>query len=75
MTRKFKYYLILSTGIIVFLVGLINFFTSYGDTSFSGIISQITGVIVCIGGVVNLVVAVKLRPDLEMMEQRESDSK
>lgn len=65
MTRKIKFYTILGTGIIVLLVGIISFVTSYGDTSFGGIVQQVTAVIVVLGGIVNLLVAAHLKKDME----------
>lgn len=68
MPQQFKYYIILATGVIVCLVGVINFFTNYGDSSFSGIVGQITGIIVVIGGAVNLLVASQIKQDIARRE-------
>ncbi len=75
MTQKIKFYIILATGIIVLLVGLINFFASYGDTSFSGVVGQVTSVIVVLGGFVNLIVASKLKTDVDRAEAVKAEKK
>ncbi|MCC5934417.1 MAG: hypothetical protein JJU35_09200 [Balneolales bacterium] len=71
MTRKIKFYMILATGIIVLLVGIISFLTSYGDTNFGGIVQQVTAVIVILGGIVNLLVAAHLKKEMEMSKKEE----
>jgi len=70
--KKILYYLILSTGIVVCLVGLFNFFSAYGDTHFTGILYQITGILCIIGGVVNLLVASKIKKDIVKKTSGES---
>jgi len=68
MTKKIKFYVIAATGVIVLLVGLINFFSSYGETSFLGILTQITSVIIVLGGFVNLLVASKIKKEIDEAE-------
>jgi uncharacterized membrane protein HdeD (DUF308 family) len=64
MSRKILYIAIMVTGIIVTLVGIISFFSNYGNTSMLGIWNQITGIICVIGGLVNLLVANKVKKDI-----------
>ena len=64
MPQKLKYYLLLVIGIVVCLVGLINFFTNYGLTTFTGILNQITGLILLVGGGVNLYVASQTKQEM-----------
>lgn len=73
MTKKIKFYLIATTGVIVLLFGLVNFFTSYGDTSFMGIFTQITSVIIVIGGFVNLWVASNIKKEIDFLEERKDE--
>lgn len=68
MKKKLLYYVVLLTGLTVALVGLISFFSTYGDTTFAGIWGQITGVICVLGGLINLLVAVKIKNDLHPKE-------
>jgi putative Mn2+ efflux pump MntP len=68
MPQKIKYYIILTTGFVVCLVGLINFFTNYGLSNFMGIVNQITAVILVIGGCVNLIVATQIKQDMARRE-------
>jgi len=68
MTQKIKFYIIASTGVIVLLVGLINFFASYGDATFTGIVQQVTAIIIVLGGVVNLFVAANIKKDIDKTE-------
>ncbi len=75
MPLKIKFYIILATGVIVLLVGLVNFIASYGDTTFSGIIGQVTSVIVVLGGFVNLIVAGKLKSDVTRAEAIKSEKR
>lgn len=72
MPQKFKYYIILTTGIVVCLVGLINFFTNYGLTTFTGILNQITGIILIVGGSVNLFVASRIKQEMIRREGEEA---
>jgi len=65
MTKKLLYYVVLATGITVALVGLISFFSNYGETTFTGIWGQITGVICVVGGVINLMVASKFKKEID----------
>jgi len=59
---------------VVCLVGVVSFFTNYGDTTFSGIWGQITGIICIIGGVVNLLVASKIKTDTSGAKQTAPES-
>lgn len=72
MPQKIKYYIILTTGIVVCLVGLINFFTNYGLSTFMGILNQITAVILIVGGCVNLIVATQIKQDMARREGENS---
>jgi hypothetical protein len=62
--KKVLYYIILGTGIVVCLVGLISFVSNYGLTTFTGIWGQITGVICLVGGGINLMVSNKIKQEL-----------
>lgn len=73
MPKKVLYYIILVTGIVVCLVGLITFITNYGLTSFPGIWGQITGIICLIGGGVNLMVANKIKQDIQKKASLEKE--
>lgn len=54
----------LTTGIVVTLVGIQNLFVFWGQVSFSGIIGQLTGGILILGGIVNLWVARSFRSEV-----------
>ncbi len=61
MKKKIVLYTLLTTGIVVTLVGIQNLYVFWGQVSFSGMIGQLTGGILILGGVVNLWVARKFR--------------
>lgn len=74
MTKKIKFYIIATTGVFVLLSGLVNFFTSYGDTSFMGIFTQITSAIIVLGGFVNLMVASNIKKEIDFTEDHKPDA-
>lgn len=61
MKYTILYYTTLITGIVVFLVGVQNLYTFWGEVSFAGLVGQATGFICIVGGAVNLVVAYKFK--------------
>lgn len=63
------YYLSLGTGIIVLLVGIQNLYTFWGQITFPGLVGQFTGVVCILGGIVNLVVAFKLKKLIERIKK------
>ncbi len=66
MGKKIVLYTLLTTGIVVTLVGIQNLFVFWGQVSFSGIIGQLTGVILILGGIVNLWVARSFRSQVNL---------
>jgi uncharacterized membrane protein HdeD (DUF308 family) len=58
MSKQIIYYVLLATGIIVIITGSFIFFNNYGDTSISGIASQVVGIILLFSGIVNIFVGV-----------------
>lgn len=58
MSKQIIYYVLLVTGIIVIITGSFIFFNNYGDTSISGILSQVVGIILLFSGIVNIFVGV-----------------
>lgn len=68
MTKKILYYTVLITGIVVCVVGLVSFISTYGKTTFTGIWGQVSGVICILGGIVNLIVASKVKKDIDRTE-------
>ncbi len=74
MGKKFVLYTLLTTGIVVTLVGIQNLFVFWGEVSFSGIVGQLTGGILILGGIVNLWVARKFRTQVSALHYRDSVS-
>ncbi len=64
MGKKIVLYTLLTTGIVVTLVGIQNLFVFWGQVSISGIIGQLTGGILILGGIVNLWVARSFRSEV-----------
>jgi len=61
MGKKIVLYTLLATGIVVTLAGIKDLFVFWGQVSFLGIIGQLTGGILILGGIVNLWVARRFR--------------
>lgn len=74
MGKKIVLYTLLTTGIVVTLVGIQNLFVFWGQVSFSGIIGQLTGAILIFGGIVNLWVARNFRSHVDPTRDRERGS-
>jgi hypothetical protein len=74
MGKKFVLYTLLTTGIVVTLVGIQNLFVFWGEVSFYGMIGQLTGGILILGGIVNLWVASKFRTQVSVQRDRNSES-
>ncbi len=68
MKYKFLYIVTLVTGIVVFLVGVQNLYTFWGEVSFAGLVGQATGFICIVGGLVNLIVSYKFKSLLEKIK-------
>ena len=66
MGKKIVLYTLLTTGIVVTLVGIQNLYLFWGEVSFSGIIGQLTGGICILGGIVNLWVARRFRSQVNL---------
>ncbi len=64
MGKKLLYYIMMTTGIVIVVVGLLNFFLNYGDTTLSGIWNQITGPVLVAGGIINLLYANKIKQNI-----------
>ncbi|TVQ13346.1 MAG: hypothetical protein EA364_06840 [Balneolaceae bacterium] len=60
MSKQIIYYVLLATGVIVIFTGLFIFFANYGDTTVSGIASQVVGIILLFSGIVNIFVGVSV---------------
>ncbi|MFU8859506.1 MAG: hypothetical protein ACNA8K_03695 [Cyclonatronaceae bacterium] len=60
MSKQIIYYVLLATGIIVIITGSFIFFNNYGDTTISGIASQVVGIILLFSGIVNIFVGVSV---------------
>jgi hypothetical protein len=74
MRKKIVLYTLLTTGIVVTLVGIQNLYVFWGQVSISGIIGQLTGGILVLGGIVNLWVARKFRAQVTPHDIRDSVS-
>ncbi len=72
MRKKIVLYTLLTTGVVVTLVGIHNLFVYWGQVSFSGIIHQLTGGILVLGGIVNLWVARKFRAQVSPQGSRDT---
>ncbi len=66
MGKKIVLYTLLTTGIVVTLVGIQNLYLFWGEVSFSGIIGQLTGGICILGGIVNIWVARRFRSQVNL---------
>ncbi len=64
MGKKIVLYTLLATGIVVTLVGIQNLYIFWGQVSFSGMVGQLAGVILILGGMVNLWVARRFRSQI-----------
>lgn len=74
MGKKIVLYTLLATGIVVTLVGIQNLFIFWGQVSFSGMVGQLTGVILILGGIVNLWVARGFRSQVNPPRNQEKVS-
>ncbi len=74
MGKKIVLYTLLTTGIVVTLVGIQNLYLFWGEVSFPGIIGQLTGGICILGGIVNLWVARKFRSQISLQKNQDSVS-
>ena len=64
MGKKLLYIIMMTTGIVIIVVGLSNFFMNYGDTTISGIWNQVTGPVLVFGGIINLLYANKIKQNI-----------
>jgi len=74
MGKKIVLYTLLTTGIVVTLVGIQNLFAFWGQVSFMGIIGQLTGGILILGGIVNLWVARSFRSQVNPPHDQQKKS-
>lgn len=72
MGKKIIFYTLLTTGIIVTLVGIQNLYLFWGEATMAGVISQFTGVICILGGAVNLWVARKYKSQINLQKKQDS---
>ncbi len=68
MGKKIVLYTLLTTGIVVTVVGVQNLYLFWGETSIAGVAGQLTGVICILGGIVNIWVARKFRSHVNLQK-------
>ena len=72
MGKKIVFYTLLTTGIVVTLVGIQNLYQFWGEVSIAGVIGQFAGFVCIAGGVVNLWVARKYHKQISLKKHQDS---